>query len=92
MNGASLSPALYLKEIQRIPTRLAPFLTIRFSSTGSEETLFRSVPTMEIMAPGHIHPGPFTMTLLCLQQLTTKGFDPRTFPPSSIGKLISSIY
>jgi hypothetical protein len=44
---------------------------------------------MKIMAPGRTHLGAFTMTLLCLQQLTTKGLDPRTFPPSLIGKLIN---
>jgi hypothetical protein len=31
----------------------------------------------------------FTMTPLCLQQLTTKGFDPRPFSPPSMGKLIN---
>jgi hypothetical protein len=81
MNVVNLSLAFFPKEIQRILTSLAQFPMIHFSSTVPEETLFRVVPTVEIMAPGQTHSGPFTMTPLCPQQLTTKGFDPRTFPP-----------
>jgi hypothetical protein len=40
MDVASLSPAFFSKEIQRIRTRLAPFQTIHDTSAGSEEALF----------------------------------------------------
>jgi hypothetical protein len=68
MNMVSLSLALSPREIQRIRTSLAPFPTIHFSSTASEETFFRGIDRLKAVAespaPGIRIREPFVWTRL----------------------------
>jgi hypothetical protein len=66
MGMVSLSPALSLKEIQRIRTPLASFQAVNFTSAASEEALFRIAPKVWLVPQAVYTP---TLIVIAFKQI-----------------------